>query len=392
MMKIPVRRYIYTAGLLWLCLPATGILSHRSIHQTHEVKGEEDPKTLAIGAPAPDFNLKGVDGKIYSLKSFSNADILVVVFMCNHCPTSQAYEQRMIRLTSDYAMKNVAVVAINPNHPGSVRLDELGYSDLGDSYEEMKIRAKDAGFNFPYLYDGDTEISSRKYGPVCTPHIFIFDKNRKLQYNGRIDDTEDPRKKPQSDDARNAIEAIIHGQPIAQPVTRVFGCSIKWEDKKVWKEKAAVSWAHEPVSLDTIHLESVRELVKNHTKKLRLINVWATWCVPCVEEFPGLVYLNHMYRDRGYEMVSISLDDPAHEAPALAFLQKNQSSSPNYRYAGEDKYTFMEALDSSWQGALPYTLLIEPGGKIVYSKQGQNDLEQLKKIIFDDPYMGRIYK
>src|SRR4029077_19162832 len=142
---------------------ATGILSHRSIYQTHEVKREEDPKTLAIGAPAPDFNLKGVDGKIYSLKSFRNADILVVVFMCNHCPTSQAYEQRMIRLTSDYAMKNVAVVAINPNHPGSVRLDELGYSDLGDSYEEMKIRAKDAGFNFPYLYDGDTEISSRKF-------------------------------------------------------------------------------------------------------------------------------------------------------------------------------------------------------------------------------------
>ena len=120
--------------------------------------------------------------------------------------------------------------------------------------------------------------------------------------------------------------------------------------------------------------------------------MWATWCVPCVEEFPGLVYLNHMYRDRGYEMVSISLDDPAHEAPALAFLQKNQSSSPNFRYAGEDKYTFMEALDSSWQGALPYTLLIEPGGKVVYRKQGQNDLEQLKKIIFDDPYMGRIYK
>ncbi len=184
----------------------------------------------------------------------------------------------------------------------------------------------------------------------------------------------------------------MHGQPIAQPVTRVFGCSIKWEEKKVWKEKSAVRWAHEPVSLDTIHLQSVRELVNNHTKKFRLINVWATWCVPCVEEFPGLVFLNHMYRDRGFEMVSISLDDPAHEVQALSFLQKNQSSSPNFRYAGEDKYKFIEALDSSWQGALPYTLLIEPGGKIVYRKQGLNDIEQLKKIIFKDPYMGRIYK
>jgi hypothetical protein len=99
-----------------------------------------------------------------------------------------------------------------------------------------------------------------------------------------------------------------------------------------------------------------------------------------------------MYRDRGYEMVSISLDDSVRHSKVLAFLQKNQSSSPNYRYAGTDKYAFIEALDSTWPGALPYTLLIEPGGKIVYVKQGMNDLDQLKKIIFDDPFMGRIYK
>jgi thiol-disulfide isomerase/thioredoxin len=384
--------YLPTSRILLLFLLAIPILADTSIHQPPASRSAGDPKTLAIGASAPDFHLKGVDGKMYSLNSFSSASILVIVFMCNHCPTSQAYEQRMIRLTRDYSSKNVAVVAINPNHPESVRLDELGYSDLGDSFEEMKIRALNAGFNFPYLYDGDTEISSRKYGPVCTPHIFIFDKNRTLQYNGRIDDTEDPNKKPQTQDARDAIEAIIHGRPITQPVTRVFGCSIKWEEKKIWTEKAAVTWAHEPVILDTINIEAVRELVKNHTQKLRLINVWATWCIPCVEEFPGLVNLNRMYRDRGYEMVSISLDDTVNEARALVFLQKNQSSSPNYRYAGGDKYKFMEALDSSWQGALPYTLLIEPGGKKVYVKQGMNDFEQLKKLIFDDPFMGRIYK
>jgi thiol-disulfide isomerase/thioredoxin len=378
--------------LLLFCVLALPMLAGRGIQQPASVRRVEDPKTLAIGAAAPDFHLKGVDGKIYSLNSFSKADILVVVFMCNHCPTSQAYEQRMIHLTQDYAAKNVAVVAINPNHPGSVRIDELGYSDLGDSFEEMKIRARNAGFNFPYLYDGDTEISSKKYGPVCTPHIFIFDKNRKLQYNGRIDDTEDPNKKTQSPDARNAIDAILQGRPVTQPVTRVFGCSIKWEEKKVWKEKAAISWAHEPVTLDTIGTEALHDLVKNNTNKLRLINVWATWCVPCVEEFPGLVHLNHMYRDRGYEMVSISLDDRAQAPRALAFLQKNQSSSPNYLYTGQDKYKFIEALDSSWAGALPYTLLIEPGGKKVYVKQGMNDLEQLQKIIFDDPLMGRIYK
>src|ERR1700747_2564163 len=129
----------------------------------------DDHKTLAIGAEAPDFKLQGVDGKTYTLASFKNAKVLVVVFMCNHCPTSQAYEHRIIKLTSDYAAKGVRLVAINPNNPSSLRLDELGYSDVGDSFAEMKIRAKQVGFNFPYLYDGATEIASNKYGPVTTP-------------------------------------------------------------------------------------------------------------------------------------------------------------------------------------------------------------------------------
>src|SRR5262245_5327085 len=111
-------------------------------------------QTLAIGAGAPDFKLPGVDGRDYSLKDFANAKILVVIFTCNHCPTAQAYEDRIIKLAKDYKDKGVAVVAISPNDRRAVRLDELGYTDLSDSFEEMKIRAKDRKYGFPYLYDG----------------------------------------------------------------------------------------------------------------------------------------------------------------------------------------------------------------------------------------------
>src|SRR4030095_381748 len=107
-----------------------------------DLKNSEDQKTLEIGAKAPDFKLPGVDGKTYSLASFKNANILVIVFTCNHCPTAQAYEERIIKLTDDYKNKGVAVVAIMPNDPAAVRLDELGYTDMGDSFKEMKIRAK----------------------------------------------------------------------------------------------------------------------------------------------------------------------------------------------------------------------------------------------------------
>jgi peroxiredoxin len=351
-----------------------------------------DHPTLAIGAQAPDFNLNGTDGQTYSLNSFKDANVLVVVFMCNHCPTSQAYEKRIIRLTNDYAAKDVRIVAISPNAPQALRLDELGYSDVGDSFDEMKTRAKDAGYNFPYLYDGETETASKQYGPVSTPHVFVFDQDRKLRYNGRIDDTENPDKTPHSNDARNAIDALLNNQPVPVAVTKTFGCSIKWLEKSNWTKKAAITWANEPVSLDTVGLNGITTLRHNNTPKLRLINLWATWCVPCIEEFPELVTLNRMYRDRGFELVSISTDDSAAKEKALKFLEKQQSSSPNYIYTGEDKYKLMETIDPKWQGALPYSLLIEPGGKIVYAHQGAIDAEQLRKIIFDDPYMGRIYK
>jgi len=351
-----------------------------------------DHKTLAIGASAPDFSLPGIDGKTYTLSSFKSAKVLMVVFMCNHCPTSQAYEDRIIKLTSDYADKGVTVVAINPNNPGSLRLDELGYSDLGDSFAEMKIRAKDAKYNFSYLYDGDTEITSDKYGPVSTPHVFIFDKERKLRYEGRIDDMENPAKTPHSLDARNAIDALLNGKQVPVATTKTFGCSIKWKEKSDWIEKAAIQWAKEPVKIDTINVAGIAALVKNKTDKLRLINVWATWCGPCVAEFSDLVTLNHMYRDRGLEFVSISADDPARTDKALKFLVSKQSSGPNYIYTGDDKYKMIEAIDPKWDGALPYTMLVDPDGKIVYAHQGAIDFDELRKIIFNDSLMGRIYK
>jgi thiol-disulfide isomerase/thioredoxin len=349
-------------------------------------------KTLATGSDAPDFSLPGIDGKTYTLQSFKNAKVLAIVFMCNHCPTSQAYEDRIIKLTSDYAGKGVSVVAINPNNPNSLRLDELGYSDVGDSFQDMKVRAKDMKFNFPYLYDGQTEITSNKYGPVATPHIFIFDKNRKLRYNGRIDDMENPKKTPHSLDARNAIEALLNNKEVSVPVTKTFGCSIKWLEKNDWLEKAQIEWAREPVKLDTINVAGIRDVLKNHSDKLRLINLWATWCGPCVAEFPDLVTINRMYRDRGVEFVTISADDPANKDKALKFLQRKQASGTNYIYTGDDKYKMIEAVDPKWDGALPYTILVEPDGKIVYAHQGAIDAQELKKVIFDNSMIGRIYK
>ena len=351
----------------------------------------DDHPTLAIGSKAPSFSLKGVDGKTYTLASFAKYKILVIIFTCNHCPTAQAYEDRVIQLTNDYRSKNVGVVAINPNDPSAIRLDELGYTDMSDTYAEMKLRAAQKKFNFPYLYDGATQSTAKAYGPVATPHVFIFDSERKLRYQGRIDDVEKPTKTPNSFDTRSAIDELLQNKDVGVKTTKVFGCSIKWAEKENWITKGREEWAKEPVELEPIDEAGIKELLQNNSGKLRLINIWATWCGPCVVEFPEFVTMNRMYRGRDFEFVSICLDDLEKKDKALKFLKEKQASNKNYIFNIDNKYAFIEAIDPKWPGALPYTMIVEPGGKIVYAKQNIIDPAKIKKLIVDDPVIGRYY-
>ncbi len=173
---------------------------------------------LPLGSPAVDFGLKGVDGKTYSLDSFSDKKALVVVFSCNHCPYVRDYEPRMVQLQRDYQAKGVALVAINSN-------DETNYPE--DSFPNMVTRAKEKSFNFPYLRDESQDIA-KKYGAICTPHFFVFDEERVLQYKGRMDDNRNPND-VKTRDLSTALDAILAGRAPSLQETRPFGCSIKWK-------------------------------------------------------------------------------------------------------------------------------------------------------------------
>jgi thiol-disulfide isomerase/thioredoxin len=280
------------------------------------------------------------------------------------------------------------VVAVSPNDPLSIRLDELGYTDLGDTLDDIRIRARERGFKFPYLYDGETQAMSLKYGPIATPHVYVFDKARKLQFSGRIDDKEDPSKAT-THDTRDAIDALLAGNPVAVPTTKVFGCSVKWADKRGSVADGLKKWAAEPVSLEVAGDAAIKEIVKNPTDKLRLVNVWATWCGPCVTEFPDLVALHRTYRGRKVEVVTISADQPDKKDAALEFLKKEQASSRNVLFEKGDPYALIELVDPEWRGALPHTILIAPGGKIIQRSEGAFDLLKVKKGIVG--YLGRYY-
>jgi thiol-disulfide isomerase/thioredoxin len=260
---------------------------------------------------------------------------------------------------------------------------------MGDSFEEMVIRARDKKFNFPYLNDGDTQETSIKYGPVATPHVFIFDRDRKLTYTGRIDDTENPYIDPVEKNLEDALNAMLKGEPVKVTTTKTFGCSIKWAWKDSWKKKLIEDWAKEPVSLLDIDQDGIRKLIQNESDKVRLINIWATWCGPCVIEFPEFVTMNRMYRGRDFEFISISADKANKRDKALKFLTGNEASNTNYIFIGGNSYDLIEAVDKDWQGAIPYTVLIAPGGEIIYKVDGPIDPLTVKRNIVKR--LGRYY-
>ncbi len=174
--------------------------------------------TLKIGTEAPAFNLLGVDGNYYSFDSFKDKEAVIVVFSCNHCPYVIANEDRMIKIQEDYKDK-VQLAAINAN-------DAVNYPE--DSYKNMKIRSEEKGFNFPYLRDEDQSIA-KAFDATHTPEIFLFDKDRKLAFHGKIDDNWQEPENVKSHYLRDALDELLAGKEISVPETFTIGCTIKWK-------------------------------------------------------------------------------------------------------------------------------------------------------------------
>ena len=347
--------------------------------------------TLAIGSPAPDFSLPGIDGQTHTLKEYAASPILAIVFTCNHCPTAQLYETRIKKLADDYAGKGVKLIAIQPNDPTAIRLDELGYTDVSDSFEDMKIRAAYRHFNFPYLYDGATQSVSNAYGPKATPHIFLFDKQRILRYEGHIDNSQ-RESLVKTHEARDALDALLAGRTVAVQHTPVFGCSTKWKSKIDSAAQEMAKIEAEPVKVDSATAADLKALRTNGSGKVLLVNFWATWCGPCITEFNDLETTYRMFRHRDFDLVTVSTNLPDERPGVIKELQKQHASSRNLQFASDDTYGMQAAFDPKWESGVPFTMIIGPDGKALYQKQGEVDMLELRRVILgnlpDEGYLG----
>jgi peroxiredoxin len=343
------------------------------------IQADEHP-VLPIGSALPEFTLPGVDGKMHKSSEFLKSKVLAVVFESNHCPVSQLYEGRIEKLYADYRSKGVTLVAINPNNAKAVRLDELGYTDVTDSLPEMKIRAAFRGIDWPYLYDGETQALSMKFGAVATPHIFLFDQARKLRYQGRIDDNqrEDLVK---TQDARNAIDAMLAGRPVPVAETKAFGCTTKWMYKsqdvgREWDRIVA-----EPVTVDPVDAAGLKTLRSNPTDKVTLVSFWSTASKASMDQFLDLETTFRMFRQRAFNLVTVSTDGPADSAAVLAFLKQQHASSPNRQFASADRAALQAAWGVTWNPAQPLTMVIAPGGEVLYQKEGRVDILEARRAV-----------
>src|SRR6266850_227585 len=335
-----------------------------------ESKKAEVIRDLKIGDPAPDFALPGIDGRRHTLADYKDAQLLMIAFISNH--------------------------------PDGLSIDELGYSKYNDGFDDMKTYAAEARFNFPYLYDGEKQTAAQAYGCLATPHIFLFDAERKLRYKGQFDDShlENPAT-VKSPDARNAVEALLAGKVVPKEVTKPHGCSTKWLSKKGGIASQTEKWDSTPVDVATIDSAGVATLRKNGTKNVRLFNVWATWCAPCVAEFPELVKTARKFDMREFEFISISVDEPNESAKVKAFLEKRGAGlsgrartalkaegrpTNSYLFTGGEVNDLMKVLDSEWPGAVPHTVLVAPNGEVIWRHNGQIDGDELRAKVVE--YMG----
>lgn len=360
--------------------PATATSSPAlQAYQAQMAKDQSEHPTLAIGATAPDFALRGIDGKVHKLADYKSP-VLAIVFISNHCPASQLYESRIKAIASDYAARGVTLLAIAPNGPAAVSPRELNYSDVDDSFEAMKIRAEHRKFNFAYLYDGETQSVSHQYGPKVTPHLFVFDARRKLVYEGRIDDHMQ-QAKARTHDARNALDQLLAGKPVTVSHTPVFGCSTKWMSHAEAARTELQEWQAQPVKVETAKLDDLGKLRANSTGKMLMVNFWATWCAPCQAEYPTLLETYLWYRSRDFDFISVSVDDPAQRPAVQKFLDKTHSAIRNLQVDSDDVYAVMAAFDKSWESGVPFTMVIAPDGRVIYQRSGVVDLLKMRRTI-----------
>jgi peroxiredoxin len=319
----------------------------------------------SIGKPAPDFTLTDLKGQSHSLENY-RGKIVVLGFISTKCPISNDYHARMRAIAEDYGKQNVVFLGIN--------------SSFDEPVTEIKAHATKNNLTFTILKDEGNKVAD-VYGAQRTPEIFLIDNEGVLRYHGRIDNSREVRRVNRQD-LRAALNELIEGKAVSVTEGKAFGCPIKrsQDAKKIKAVKTPAKSAEPKIAmLKPADFNKYKDAARG---KVLVVNFWATWCGPCVAEFPELVAIDAKYRDKGVKLVGISVDEVADiKGKVIPFIKEQKAAFDILVQDSDDPDELINLIDKNWQGTLPATFVFDKQGAIAYTHYGIIDRDLLLEVI-----------
>jgi peroxiredoxin len=335
-----------------------------SVLTIREQAATAQANALSIGQEAPDFTLKDLSGRRHSLRDYRGKTV-VVSFLSTQCPIVDAYHERIRKLAADYEQRGVVILGLYPNN--------------NEPLSAVKAKAAEQKLSFPVMKDEGSQVADL-YHAQSTPEMFVIDGAGRLRYHGRIDNSPElPRVRRH--DLREALDELLAGQAVTVAETRAFGCAIK-RAKPAAQSKAATKASAAAAPVARLKPAEFPKLKEQAQGKVLVVNFWATWCGPCVAEFPEFVRLDEKYRARGVEIIAISADETAElQSKVVPFIRKQKARFDVYVQDTDDPDEMIRQFSSEWSGALPATFVFDRQGRLSYSVLGLIDREKLVTAI-----------
>jgi len=325
----------------------------------------------------PEFSLQGTDGRFYSNKDFEENDLLAVIFLSNHCKISQLFQNQLIKIAELMREKKVAIVAVSPNYDKAVLPDEQAYSDLGDSFMEMKKRALRKNYTFPYLFDGEKQTLTRKMGVKITPSVFLYNKNREMVYAGRIGN-HDLSESLEASDLYKSIISYLDGGGNKFKRTKVFGTAIKFSDDLLLAEQVRKRYSDETVRITAADERKLKFYLNHKTGKPKLFYVWKETDTDLRDNLITISTLYKIFRKRGLKLITVCISERQNTDSAIEALEQAQLSSTNFIVSGNQVSPLTTIIPSDISSITPFYRLIGGDGKMLQGEKGKIEKDDLR--------------